>query len=171
MEYTRKQYEYKEVLSAVISLSYFFLFDQDLMFKLKNSDVDLRKRRIRNLRADLDNRACKWLTIDEKALTMLEPYILTRKLHSAKEPFLYIKGQPANNPNMNYLLSILKNKANFQIIQTTIDIRKIIRSRISLDLELTEGKAVIDFLKIMGLKRNTHLDNVLEKFLLKKNNG
>ncbi|MEK3757851.1 hypothetical protein MKZ07_05360 [Paenibacillus sp. FSL P4-0338] len=165
IEYTKKQQAYKEVLSATIALSYYFVFDQDLIFKLKNSDVDIDNRRIRNLRAEAENKACKWLTIGDEAYEMLIPYIQTRQNSSPNASLLYIRGIPANNSNINYLFSILKSKANYNFLQTTVDVRGIIRSRILNDLYRTEGKAAIDFLRIFGLKRSTQLENALEKFL------
>ncbi|MBP2112514.1 hypothetical protein [Paenibacillus silagei] len=165
IKYTKKQKAYKDVLSATIALSYYFVFDQDLIFKLKNSDVDIENRRVRNLRADTDNKACKWLLICDEAYEMLIPYILTRQNSSANAPFLYIRDVPANNSNINYLFSILKSKANYNYLQTTVDVRGIIRSRILNDLYRSEGKVAIDFLRIFGLKRSTQLENALEKFL------
>lgn len=165
IEFTKKQAIYKNELIAVVALAYYFLFDQDLMFKLKKSDVDIKNRRIRNLRADTEEVACKRLEICDEAYEMLIPYVLTRQSSTPDEPFLYIRGIPANNSNINYLLSILKSKANNKLIQTSVDVRGIIRSRILNDLYKTEGKAAIDFLRIFGLKRSTQLENALLEFL------
>lgn len=165
VEYTMKQLVHKEVLSVVIVLAYYFLFDQDQLLKLKASDVNLEARVIRNLRSDANDNVTKWLPINNEVYTVLYLYCNTQNLSNKNEPFLYIKGAPASNNSINLILSILKSKANQSVIQTSVDIQKLLRTRVLLDLYESDGKRAIDFIRIMGLKRNTQLENALEEFL------
>lgn len=167
IEYKNKESAEKLILPLVVSMAYNFLFEQEHLIKLKWSDINLNERKVRNLRSELDDTVVKWIEMNNKTYELIKEYqkSCTRK-YKMDDSFLYIKNQPANNTTINSILYIFKHKANFNAIKTSVDIQKIHRSRILKELLLTEGKSTIDFIKILGLRRNTQLEHALEEYLM-----
>lgn len=166
IQYKEKYPEYKLLLPLIIGLSYNFLFEQEHLIRLKWSDIDLEKQQIRNLRNTLDRRALEWLSIPDTIFSLFIVYRDLQKNIRKDATFLSFQDQPLKNGIVNSVLYTFKHKANKTNMDSSVDIQKIIRSRILKDLIETEGQATIDFIKILGLKRNTQLEHALEEFLL-----
>ncbi|MBT2289154.1 hypothetical protein J7E73_08410 [Paenibacillus albidus] len=162
-----KESDANHLLPLILSLSYNCLFEQEHLMKLKWSDIDLNRKKIRNLRSDLDESIVKWIEMDERTYRLINIYKDHYKTKiSETDSFLYINGHPANNKTINAMLQIFKHKANLDILKTTIDIQRLYRSRMLIDLLQSEGRVAIDFIKIVGLKRNTQLEHALEEYLM-----
>ncbi|MNP48739.1 hypothetical protein D3C76_1428770 [compost metagenome] len=111
----------------------------------------------------------EWISIDQKGCELIKAYQDTVTNTKNEDAFLVIDGRCATNNSINSVLSVLKRKANINMIKTSVDIQKINRSRILKDLMDTNGKDTIEIIKILGLKRNTQLEHALEEFLLNDN--
>lgn len=156
--------EVRTVLPLLLMLSSQLIFEQDHLIKLNWSDVDLDRKRVRNLRED--SLANKWINIDDVLNNMLIKQ--RQKASSIKNnaPVLTFKGERLDNSKINTLLLILKRKHNSNILGTSINIQKINRSRILQDLNNSNGTATIEIIKITGLTKNTQLEHALEEYLL-----
>lgn len=156
--------EAKNILHLLLTLSYQLIFEQDHLIKLNWSDVDLKRKRIRNLRKD--SLAYEWIHIDDVLHQMLFHHRLRIKNIQSDTPVLTYKGDRLDNKKINSLLSILKRKQNMNYLKSTTDIQKINRSRILQDLNNSKGISTIEIIKITGITKNTQFEHALEEYLL-----
>ncbi|OAB42098.1 hypothetical protein [Paenibacillus antarcticus] len=156
--------EARTLLPLLLILSSQLIFEQDHLIKLNWSDVDLDKKRIRNLRKD--SLAYEWINIDDALCQMLIEQRQKTNFITITTPVLTYKGERLDNSKINSLLSILKRKYNLNILKTSTDIQKINRSRILQDLNNSKGATTIEIIKITGLTKNTQLEHALEEYLL-----
>ncbi|MBT2286948.1 hypothetical protein J7E78_25850 [Paenibacillus polymyxa] len=156
--------EAKIILQLILMMSYHLIFEQDHLIKLNWSDVDLENRRIRNLR--IDRLAYEWITLNNDLCQKLSQLRQNYKIVRINTPVLTYKGERLDTNKINSLLSILKRKYNWSILNSSTDIQKINRSRILQDLNKSEGKATIEIIKITGFTKHTQFEHALEEFLL-----
>ncbi|MGX5762960.1 hypothetical protein ACWKW1_24490 [Brevibacillus parabrevis] len=163
--YSKKQNEEKLLTPLLVTFAYNMLFEQDHIYKLKWNDVDIKNRKIRNLRHDHDKFVDKWMDIDDDSHSIIEKYYNTF-IGAPYDEFVIIKGEPANNQSVNKMLhGVFRSTKNRSKLTTTVDVQKLIRSRILIDLRSTEGKSLMKFYEKMGLKKNTQLENALHQYL------
>lgn len=156
--------EAKRTLHLILMLSYHLIFEQDHLIKLKWSDVDFEKKRIRNLRTD--KLSYKWILLNEDLIQKLSELKQASEEVNLEAPVLIYKGRQIDNSAINALLSILKRKYNRSKLNGSTDIQKINRSRILQDLNGSEGKAMMDIIKITGFTKHMQFEHALEEFLL-----
>ncbi|MDQ6417999.1 hypothetical protein RB620_00985 [Paenibacillus sp. LHD-117] len=163
--YSKKDSEESQtILRLLLMLSFQLIFEQDHLMKLNWSDVNLDRKRIRNLRKD--SLAYGWIKIDDVLCQMLLEQKQQIKNIQIDTPVLIYKGERLDNRKINSLLSILKRKPNLTILKTSTDIQKINRSRILQDLNNSKGKSTFEIIKITGLTKNTQFEHALEEYLL-----
>ncbi|WP_155986970.1 hypothetical protein [Paenibacillus durus] len=159
--------EAKLVAPVIWSLAYHQVFEQNHILKLKTTDLNLITGEIRNLRSDNDSLILKWMTLEEKSKEILSEYIDYRNTMQIKsDKLLIIEGKEANNITINKMLNILNNRIeNSNKISTKVHVQKLNRTRIYHSLLDTNGQSTIDFLRLIGLKKNTQFDNALKQYL------
>lgn len=69
--------------------------------------------------------------------------------------------------SINNLLGILNNRQKNSLqISSKVNLQKMIRSRILLDLMNSEGKSLINFYKIFGVTKDTQLTTAIKEYLV-----
>jgi hypothetical protein len=145
-------------------MSYHLIFEQDHLIKLNWSDVDLENRRIRNLRKD--RLAYEWISLNNDLCQKLSQLRQNARIIKINTPVLTYKGERLDTNTINSLLSILKRKYNWSVLNSSTDIQKINRSRILQDLNNSKGEATIEIIKITGFTKHTQFEHALEEFSL-----
>lgn len=165
IHYGKKDTEEAKInLQLILMMSYHLIFEQDHLIKLNWADVDLENRRIRNLR--VDRLAYEWISLNNDLCQKLSQFKQNDRIIKTNTPVLTYKGGRLDTNKINSLLSILKRKYNWSILNSSTDIQKINRSRILQDLNKSQGKATIEIIKITGFTKHTQFEHSLEEFLL-----
>jgi integrase len=153
----------KKILKLILLFSYNFLFEQRHLFNLQWGDIDLKNRTIKNSRYNI-----KDLNLDEFEMNT-EIYELVTSVYGilGRKDNEYIFESMKHDKNaINNLLGILNGRQkNFLKISSTVNLQKVIRSRIVLDLINSEGKSLINFYKIFGLTKDTQLTTAIKEYL------
>lgn len=160
----------KILLPLICALSYNFLFEQDHLMKLKWLDINLEQRKIRNLRSVNDEHVKKWIVIDETTYEIIVRY----KNSFYDKPkltdyFLIINGTKADTNSINGVLGVLKRQENMERIGTTVDLQKLIRSKIYNALVESQGTELINYFHLVGLTKATQLEAALRKYIFELN--
>ena len=164
-EFSIKQTEEKILTPLIFTLAYHMLFEQDHIYKLKRNDVKIEERKIRNLRHDYDESVDKWIEMNLYSYNVIKKYC-DQYDGTLNAPFVIIKGAPANNQTVNKMLhGVYRSTKNRSKLTITVDVQKLIRSRVLIDLRNTQGQSLMKFFEIMGMKRNTQLENALHQYL------
>ncbi|WP_106766276.1 hypothetical protein [Paenibacillus faecalis] len=154
----------KQLLKLILLFSYNYLFEQRHLFNLQWGDIDLQNRTIKNARYQITE------LNQEKFDMSNEIYELVISLYgmSEKEDSEYIFESMRHNKNsINNLLGILNGRQKiFLKLSSTVNLQKVIRSRILLDLINSEGKSLIYFYKIFGLTKDTQLITAIKEYLV-----
>lgn len=169
INYKQDEMEASIVLPLILSLSYDLLFEQDHLIKLKWSDIELENNRIRNLRSEVNDMACKWIKMSDRLRSLIVSYKTHCAPYKPEDNFIIFRYKPLDNTSINSLLGILKRVKNRKYLPSSVDIQKLHRSRILKELMDTDGKAAIDFITIYGLSRDTQLQHALQEYLLNIN--
>lgn len=123
----------------------------------------------------IDRFVDKWLNMDDDSFKIIEKYYNAYN-GTPFEEFVIIMGAPANNRTVNKMLhGVYRSTKNRSRLTTTVDVQKLIRSRILIDLRSTQGQSLMKFYEIMGMTKNTQLENALHQYLqeqqdIKQNN-
>nr|WP_154958440.1 hypothetical protein [Paenibacillus xylanexedens] len=153
----------KKILKLILLFSYNFLFEQRHLFNLQWGDIDLKNRTIKNARYNI-----KDLNLDKFEMNT-EIYELVTSVYGilGRKDNEYIFESMKHDKNaINNLLGILNGRQkNFLKISSTVNLQKVIRSRIVLDLINSEGKSLINFYKIFGLTKDTQLTTAIKEYL------
>lgn len=158
------------VAPLIWALSYYCLFEQNHIYKLVMSDVDIKNKRIRNIRSNEDNLINEWVELNEVTLKLIKNYLKYKKFSNQLDSFIMIAGKQANNASVNKMLSILNGRMeNRNRLSTSVNLQKIVRTKILFDLEESQGSKLMNFVRIIGIEKNTQLDNAIRQYLLKAN--
>ncbi|AIQ15018.1 hypothetical protein [Paenibacillus durus] len=159
--------EAKVIAPVIWSLAYHQVFEQTHILKLKITDLRLNEGLIRNLRSDEDGIILKWMNLDERCKEILQEYLNYRNsLKIKSDKLLIIEGKEATNGTINKMLNILNGRVeNCNRISTNVHVQKFNRSRIYHALIDTNGHSAIDYIHLLGLKKNTQFDNALKQYL------
>lgn len=162
-EYDQEKTE-KQLLKLILLLSYNYMFEQRHLFNLLWDDIDIQNRTIRNPRynaAELNQD--KFELNNEVYELLLSLYEMSNKIESK-----YIFENMRNDKNsINNLLGILNNRQKNSLqISSKVNLQKMIRSRILLDLMNSEGKSLINFYKIFGVTKDTQLTTAIKEYLV-----
>lgn len=154
----------KIILKLLLLFSYNYLFEQRHLFNLRWGDIDLKNRTIKNVRYNISD-----LNLDKFEMNT-EIYGLVISVYEilGKEDNEYIFESMKHDKNsINNLLGILNGRQkNYLKISSTVNLQKVIRSRILLDLINSEGKSLINFYKIFGLIKDTQLTTAIKEYLV-----
>lgn len=85
------------------------------------------------------------------------------------DDFLIINGTKADTNSINSVLGVLKRQENVKCIGTTVDLQKLIRSKIYNSLVESQGTELISYFHIVGLNKATQLEAALRKYLIEVN--
>lgn len=162
-EYDQEKTE-KQLLKLILLLSYNYMFEQRHLFNLLWDDIDIQNRTIRNPRynaAELNQD--KFELNNEVYELLLSLYEMSNKIESK-----YIFENMRNDKNsINNLLGILNNRQKNSLqISSKVNLQKMIRSKILLDLMNSEGKSLINFYKIFGVTKDTQLTTAIKEYLV-----
>lgn len=164
LEENDKERTEKIILKLILLFSYNYLFEQRHLFNLRWEDIDLKNRTIKNARYNITD-----LNLDKFEMNT-EIYGLVISVYEilGKEDNEYIFESMKHDKNsINNLLGILNGRQkNYLKISSTVNLQKVIRSRILLDLINSEGKSLINFYKIFGLTKDTQLTTAIKEYLV-----
>ncbi|QWU15332.1 hypothetical protein SAMN04487895_1083 [Paenibacillus sophorae] len=154
----------KQLLKLILLISYNYMFEQRHLFNLLWEDIDIQNRTIRNPRYNV-------VELNQDKFEMNnEIYKLVISLYgiSKKEGSEYIFENMRHDKNsINNLLGILNGRQkNYLKLSSKVNLQKVIRSRILLDLINSEGRSLINFYKIFGLTKDTQLTTAIKEYLV-----
>jgi hypothetical protein len=82
------------------------------------------------------------------------------------DAYLFARYREDRN-SINAMMGILmQRKQNSAHLTTRVNLQKVIRSRIFLDLIASEGRDLMLFYSIMGLKKDTQLTSAIQEYLV-----
>lgn len=159
------EHETIQLLRLIMALSYNCMFEQNHIFEIMWSDIDLSKKIIKNKRAIEQQVISDWIEIEDYTYNLLCPYQVSTK----NRDYLFANLKTDKN-SINNLLRILNNRVkNSNNISTRVNLQKIIRSRILIDLIKSDGKDLMKFYKIFGLIKDTQLNTAIKEYLILEN--
>lgn len=162
-----KEQELLLTLQLILSLSYHCMFEQNHIYELKWKDVNLLDRTIQNSRSINDPFISKKISLDENTYNLLGAYsnIKNTGIHNPDEyMFVHLR---ENKNSINNVLGILNHrKHNYSNLTTRVNLQKVIRTRVLIDLIDSDGKELMNFYKIMGLKKDTQLNSAIKEYLV-----
>lgn len=130
------------------------------------TDVNLKEGIIRNLSSDEDGLILKWIKLEDRCREILKKHIDYRSsLQIKSDKLLIIEGKEASNLTINKMLGILNGRTkNCKRISTKVHVQKLNRSRIYHSLLDMSGRCAIDYIHLLGLKKNKQFDNALIQY-------
>ncbi|MGE7761518.1 HNH endonuclease [Peribacillus sp. NPDC097895] len=144
------KYEYEEkILPLLCALSFFYMFKQEDVIKLKMEDIDFEKNRIKNIRRLAYNSdLVEWMSINEITANYLQEYLSYRDtLHTQENALLIMNNAPLNNKKINMLFNCLNRVDNLALFEgKNIYQGLLIRSMMLYILVSTKGKGIYQIL-------------------------
>jgi hypothetical protein len=161
------RYEYEEqILPLVCSLSFFYMFKQEDVIKLKLSDIDLELQRIKNVRlTDENSDLVEWLSINDITFKYLKAYLTYRQtLNYPEDTLLVMENTPLDNPKINRLFNCFERRDNKLLFGN----KKIYQSLLTRSMMLyilisTNGKGLYQILLEQDM--NTALEHAFYEYL------
>lgn len=161
----KNDYEEK-ILPLVCSLSFFYMFKQEDVIKLKLSDIDIERKQIRNVRNAGDSSdLVEWLLLNEITIKYLKIYLAYRQtLNYSEDTLLVMDNGPLNNNKINTLFNCFgraNNKALFggkKVYQGLLT-----RSMMLRILIYTEGKGIYNIL--LEQEPNAYFNQAFNEYL------
>lgn len=149
------------------ALSYYCIFEQKHLEKLKCNDILIDEQRIRNLRTDSQPKEApfltKWIHLDAEIMPYIIAYIdsFSKDIFSDEPFFMTPEGNPFKNPDMVRYFNNYKLKDNGVL---SVGCQGLNYSRIYHYLVATRGQGIANILYIVGLQ-NTQLKDALEEYV------
>lgn len=154
----------KQQLRLILFMSYNYMFEQKHLFNLLWADVDLQNRLIKNVRSTSKGLSQDKFEMINEIYDLLISLNGRTKKNNNEYVFDYIR---KDKNSINNLLGILNNRQkNYTRLSSKVNLQKIIRSRILLDLIKSEGKSLIDFYNIFGLTKDTQITTAIKEYLI-----
>jgi hypothetical protein len=161
------RYEYEEkLLPLICSLSFFYMFKQEDVIKLKLSDIDLELQRIRNVRRTEENPdLVEWLSLNDITVKYLKTYLTYRQtLHYPEDTLLVMENAPLDNTKINRLFNCFERRDNKVLFgNKKIHQSLLTRSMMLYILISTNGKGLYQILLEQDM--NTALDYAFNEYL------
>lgn len=161
----RHEYEEK-MLPLICSLSFFYMFKQEDVIKLKISDIDFEKQRIRNVRRPEENSdLVEWLKLNDITVKYLKSYFTYRQsLHYTDDYLLVMENEPLDNSKINKLFQCLHRRDNIVLFGN----KKVYQSLLTRSMMLyilisTNGKGLYQIL--LEQETNTALEQAFKEYL------
>lgn len=162
-----KDNEEKFTTPLIVALSFFCLYKQVEIFKLKLNDIDMENKTIRNIRYHEDSNLTEYIKMNNQLHNIINKYLEYR--YSLNLPFdslVIYEGRPASEtPNsLNYLLGVYKRKDNIHYINNkAISMDILMRSMILYTLEKED---ILGLAKILLLqKENKYIKYALDEYV------
>lgn len=118
----RLQFKHKyerEIIPLFCSLTFFYMFKQEDMIKLKLSDIDLEAKRIKNVRYSENQELVEWLGLNKITLEYLQEYLPYRNSLGFNRDNLFVMEDrygnnigPLDNEKINRLFSCINRRDN-----------------------------------------------------------
>lgn len=160
------KYEHEEkLLPLICSLSFFYMFKQEEVIKLKISDIDIYQQRIRNIRHDENPELVEWLLLNGITLDYLKTYLTYRKmLQYPDDTLLIMKNTPLDNNKINKLFDCFNRRDNKVLFgNKSIYQSFLTRSMMLYILISTNGKGLYQILLEQDM--NTALEHAFNEYL------
>lgn len=159
--------EEKVITQCLSAMSYYCIFEQKHILKLKCSDILIDEQRIRNIRVDSQPNEVailtKWIHLDEEITQYIVAYIdyFEKDMFSDELFFILPDGNNIANKNIVHYFSNYEFKDNGSL---SVGCQGLNYSRIYHYLVATKGRGVADILPIVGL-RNKQLEDALKDYI------
>lgn len=161
----RNDYEEK-LLPLICSLSFFYMFKQEDVIKLKLSDIDLEQQRIRNVRHTEDSSdLVEWLLLNDITTKYLKSYLAYRQnLPYSGDTLLIMDNSPLNNSRINTLFNCFDRRDNKKLFgDKKINQSLLTRSMMLYILISTKGEGLYRILLEQDM--NTYLEQAFNEYL------
>ncbi|OCA91305.1 hypothetical protein A8F94_05445 [Bacillus sp. FJAT-27225] len=154
------------MLPLICSLSFFYMFKQEDVIKLKLSDIDLEKQLIRNFRRTEENSdLVEWLSLNDVTVKYLKTYLTYRQtLHYPNDSLLVMDNAPLDNTKINKLFNCFERRDNKVLFgNKKLHQSLLTRSMMLYILISTNGKGLYQILLEQDM--NTALDHAFNEYL------
>lgn len=166
-----KTIEEEIVAPLIVALSFFCMFKQNEIFKLKLSDVDLKKRSIRNMKYTENINMVEYIKVNDTLYRILQNYIEYRaSLNTEFEELIIIQNKPINMNSLNKMLSVYKRvDNNSKLGNKNIHCEMLIRTMIHYQLQRNVDEALYN---IFGIFKNMNEDikSIFNQYIEDKRN-
>lgn len=161
------RHEYEErLLPLICSLSFFYMFKQEDVIKLKISDLDLEQKRIRNVRRTEEHPdLVEWLSLNNLTVKYLKTYLNYRQtLDYTGDTLLILENAPLDNNKINRLFDRFERRDNIGLFgNKKVNQSLLTRSMMLYILISTNGKGLYKIL--LEQEMNTALDRAFSEYL------
>lgn len=164
---TYKNDEEALLVPLLCALSFFCMFKQGDTLNLTLSDIDLKKKQIRNIRNDKNNpELVEWLVLDDITYLFLERYLEQRKKQNTEDQKLLTwEGVPLDNTRIGNLFYCFKRKGNKELVNDKAISQELLnRSMILYILTSTKGHGLFKILLEHDLSSSA-LDYALKEYI------
>ncbi|NGP59058.1 hypothetical protein FLT15_12025 [Paenibacillus thiaminolyticus] len=167
----KRSVEDKLVAPLIIALSYYALFEQTHISNLQIKHLDLLNSRIKNIRLLHDNFVQEWIPINDTMVELIKRYLEYRRQFGVlkdDDSMIVLNGQKPTNRSINDVLNIFNDtKGNTDRLSARVNLQKIIRTRILLDLIKTNGQSLINFYSVIGFNKDTQILSATKEYLVR----
>lgn len=151
----------------IVALSFFCLYKQSEIFKLKITDIDMDNKTIRNIRFNEDSNLTEYIKMNTQFYTILHRYLTYRNSLNVTSDSLIIINQKAayeNSNSINNLLGAYKRKENSALLNyKLVHMDILMRSMILYTLQREDINGLAKILMLQ--KENEYLKSVLNEYI------
>lgn len=152
-----KDEEERLVFRLAVALSFFGLFKNEHIYKMKIHHIDLEERTIKNLHESKDNDVIEYLVLDDLLYEILVEYMEYReRINTESDQLIIYSGNNYDeNKWSNKIYSLLTNRFNRDLFDDkSVNAMSILKSSMLHRLRNTNGAAITDILLILGKSSN-----------------
>lgn len=162
------RYDYEEkLLPLICSLSFYYMFKQEDVIKLRLSDIDLEQQRIKNVRRTEESPdLVEWLSLNDITIKYLKTYLMYRQeINYSGDTLLVMDNAPLDNNKINKLFNCFDRRDNKILFgNKKVHQSLLTRSMMLYILISTDGKGFYQIL--LEQDTNTALEHAFNEYLM-----
>lgn len=162
----------QKITPLVIALSFFCMYKQSDIFKLKIDDVNIENRTIRNIRYNNSSNLVEYIQMNEKFYNIMSEYLNYRStLNSNSDALIILQGNPIDMTGINGMLWVYKRNGNKEELNSkSISCELLIRSMMHY-LLVSSGEEGLVYIFRLFEKENRHFQYAFNNYIEIKRNS